>query len=48
MVIPENHITRVYRDKLLNQGNIVGSNKEKEIVIEDDDYTTSHEGIYHN
>ena len=44
MVIPENHITSSYRDKLLNQGNNVGSNKGKEIVIEGDDYTTGHEG----
>ena len=44
MVIPENHITSLYRDKLLNQGNIVGSNKGKKIVIEDDAYTISHEG----
>ena len=33
MVIPENHITSSYRDKLLNQVNIVGSNKGKRLLL---------------
>ena len=44
MGISENHIASSYRDKLLNQGNVVGSNNRKEIVIEDDNYTTGHKG----